>query len=59
MTTNMFYMWLNASQIKTLKVETLGYVGIGFSPTGGMHGADIILAWVEPDSGAVILSVSP
>ena len=40
------------------QVEALGYVGLGFSPTGGMHGADILLAWVDPDTGALVLSVS-
>ena len=30
-------------------VRTLGYVGLGFSPSGGMHGADIALAWVGAD----------
>ena len=40
------------------QVEALGYVGIGFSPTGGMDGADIVIAWVDPDTGTVVLSVS-
>ena len=39
-------------------MEALGYVGIGFSPTGGMHGADIVLTWVDPDTGVAVLSVS-
>ena len=28
-------------------VATHGYIGLGFSPSGGMHGADIVLAWVD------------
>ena len=38
-----------------LSVKTLGYVGLGFSPNGGMNGADIVLAWVG-DDGIVHLS---
>lgn len=44
--------------IENPQVEALGYVGIGFSPTGGMHGADIVLTWVDPDTGVAVLSVS-
>ena len=29
-----------------LEVEAHGYVGLGFSPGGGMHGADMVLGWV-------------
>ena len=29
-----------------LSVATHGYVGLGFSPSGGMDGADIAVAWV-------------
>ena len=25
----------------------MGWIGLGFSPTGGMVGADIIMAWVD------------
>ena len=39
-----------------LQVATLGYVGIGFSPNGGMASSDMILAWVTAD-GAVVLHV--
>ena len=28
-------------------VETLGYVGLGWSAKGGMKDADIITAWVD------------
>ena len=28
-------------------MATHGYIGLGFSPGGGMHGADIMLAWVD------------
>ncbi len=39
-----------------LQVQTLGYVAIGFSPNGGMKGADIALAWVDDQNGKVHLS---
>ncbi|XP_064097931.1 MOXD1 homolog 1-like isoform X2 [Macrobrachium nipponense] len=32
-------------------VATTGYVGLGFSPGGGMKDADIILGWVKDDTG--------
>lgn len=35
----------------------MGYVGLGFSPNGGMRGADIVLGWVDA-AGKVILHVS-
>ena len=34
-----------------ITVNTLGYVGLGFSPSGGMDGADIIIAWVDDNTG--------
>lgn len=37
------------------KVKTLGYVAIGFSPNGGMKGADIALGWVNDNDGKVHL----
>ena len=39
-----------------LTVKTRGYVGLGFSPAGGMHSADIVLGWVDDTTGAVHLS---
>jgi len=36
-----------------LEVATRGYVGLGFSPGGGMHGADMVVAWVQ--GGRVVL----
>ncbi|XP_077991084.1 DBH-like monooxygenase protein 1 [Glandiceps talaboti] len=30
-----------------IHVRTLGYVGLGFSPTGGMTNADIVIGWVK------------
>ncbi|XP_042880664.1 DBH-like monooxygenase protein 1 isoform X2 [Penaeus japonicus] len=30
-----------------VQVATRGYVGLGFSPTGGMKGADVVLGWVD------------
>jgi len=38
-----------------LEVATHGYIALGFSPSGGMHGSDIALAWVD-SSGGVHLS---
>nr|XP_045584690.1 DBH-like monooxygenase protein 1 homolog [Procambarus clarkii] len=37
-----------------VQVATRGYVGLGFSPSGGMQGADIILGWIC-DKGHVFL----
>ncbi|XP_064118161.1 DBH-like monooxygenase protein 1 isoform X2 [Macrobrachium nipponense] len=34
-----------------IQVETTGFIGIGFSPSGGMKGADIVLAWVDDFTG--------
>lgn len=34
-----------------LEAPTLGYVGLGFSQSGGMPGADIIVAWVDDATG--------
>lgn len=39
------------------QVRTQGYVGLGFSPNGGMKGADVVLGWVA-DDGKVMLQVS-
>ena len=41
--------WLPDTQGVTFRysVATHGYIGLGFSPGGGMHGADIMLAWVD------------
>lgn len=33
-----------------IQVAARGFVGLGFSPNGGMKGADIVLGWVD-DSG--------
>lgn len=55
---SIIFRTISASVIENPQVEALGYVGIGFSPTGGMHGADIVIAWVDPDTGTVVLSVS-
>ncbi|KAF2880698.1 hypothetical protein ILUMI_25476, partial [Ignelater luminosus] len=30
-----------------VEAKTRGYVGIGFSPNGGMEGADIVLGWID------------
>ena len=30
-----------------VEVETMGWVGLGFSPNGGMIGSDIMMGWVK------------
>ena len=42
--------------ILQITAETTGWVGIGFSPTGSMTNADIIMAWVT-DGGTTHLLV--
>jgi len=38
----------------TIRAETTGWVGLGFSPNGGMAGADIAVAWVTSDGDAFL-----
>lgn len=38
-------------------MATKGYVGLGFSPNGGMAGSDIVLGWVT-DGGEVMVQAS-
>ena len=33
--------------VSKIEAEVSGWVGIGFSPKGGMTDADIIMAWVD------------
>lgn len=40
-----------------IEAKTKGYVGIGFSPNGKMENADIVLAWVEDETGKAFLMV--
>jgi hypothetical protein len=42
-----------------VEAATRGYVGVGFSPGGGMAAADIVLGWVDDNTGEVYLVVSP
>ncbi|XP_071788240.1 DBH-like monooxygenase protein 1 [Asterias amurensis] len=37
-----------------VSVETSGWVGLGFSPRGGMEGADVVIGWV--DNGKAFLT---
>ncbi|XP_064596675.1 DBH-like monooxygenase protein 1 homolog [Liolophura sinensis] len=37
-------------------VETRGYIGVGFSPNGGMKGSDIVIGWVDDVTGQGYLS---
>lgn len=41
-----------------VEAATRGYVGVGFSPGGGMAAADIVLGWVDDNTGDVHLVVS-
>jgi hypothetical protein len=41
-----------------VEAATRGYVGVGFSPGGGMAAADIVLAWVDDNTAQVYLVVS-
>ncbi|KAF4518097.1 hypothetical protein B566_EDAN007798 [Ephemera danica] len=41
-----------------IEAPTRGYVGLGFSPNGGMTGADIVIGWVDDDAGDPHLAVS-
>lgn len=52
--------WQPRHQEIAFKVEarTKGYVGIGFSPNGGMKGADIVVGWVDDATGQPFLLVS-
>ncbi|XP_047476487.1 DBH-like monooxygenase protein 1 [Penaeus chinensis] len=42
-------LWTPGEQdvVFEIQVATRGYVGLGFSPNGGMKGADIVLGWVD------------
>jgi len=39
--------------VAEVAVKSTGWVGVGFSPNGGMAGADIVMGWVEDDGTAV------
>ncbi len=41
-----------------VEVETLGWVGFGLSPSGGMQGSDIVIAWVDDADGKAFFHVS-
>ncbi|XP_067947435.1 DBH-like monooxygenase protein 1 homolog [Watersipora subatra] len=42
----------------TVTCETTGWVGLGFSPSGSMADADIIVAWVADDGSSYLLDMS-
>lgn len=47
---NKFHVFWNEDDVKLtmeIQVETLGWVGIGFSSNGAMPGADIYMAWIR------------
>ncbi|XP_063244204.1 MOXD1 homolog 1-like [Bacillus rossius redtenbacheri] len=57
------HSWLDAGRVRLqwgrqgdelvllLEAATAGYVGLGFSPGGGMAGADMVVGWVDDASG--------
>lgn len=52
--------WQNRHQEVLFRVEarTKGWIGIGFSPNGGMENADIVIGWVDERRGRAYLGVS-
>jgi hypothetical protein len=38
---------------------TTGWMSIGLSANGGMGGADIVIIWINRDTGAATIVVSP
>ncbi|XP_044759194.1 MOXD1 homolog 1 [Coccinella septempunctata] len=38
-----------------VEARTRGYIGIGFSPNGGMEDADIVIGWVDDRNGRAFL----
>ncbi|XP_069961322.1 DBH-like monooxygenase protein 1 [Cherax quadricarinatus] len=44
-----FMLWtpMNDKIVIEVQVATLGYVGLGFSPNGGMRGSDVVIGWVD------------
>lgn len=41
-----------------VRASTTGWVGFGLSPNGGMIGSDVVIGWVDDDSGEAFLHVS-
>lgn len=41
-----------------VEARTKGYIGIGFSPDGGMENADIVIGWVDDGNGKAFLLVN-
>lgn len=57
---NIILRWQPRHQEISFRVEakTKGYIGIGFSPNGGMEGADIVIGWIDDnDSKAYLLVI--
>ncbi|XP_064598301.1 DBH-like monooxygenase protein 1 homolog [Liolophura sinensis] len=51
-----FHLWWDFDEEKVIfevRVKTLGYVGLGLSPNGGMTGADVIMGGVSDVDGKV------
>lgn len=40
------------------EVRTRGWVGLGLSPNGGMSGSDLVIGWVDDNSGRTHFDVS-
>ncbi|XP_018333725.1 MOXD1 homolog 1 [Agrilus planipennis] len=49
--------WQPRHQEISFRIEaaTRGYIGLGFSPNGGMEGADIVLGWIDDNTGKAYL----
>ena len=46
-TYHIFWKYDNATITFEIHAKTLGWVGFGLSPNGGMAGSDVIIAWVK------------
>ena len=44
---NVFWKYDSATITFEIHAKTLGWVGFGLSPNGGMAGSDVIIAWVN------------
>ena len=38
-----------------MSAKTLGWVGFGISPNGGMKGSDMVIGWVDPAADVFVL----
>jgi hypothetical protein len=54
------FYWNNTATdlIGEIHVKTNGWVGFGLSPNGGMANSDVIVGWIDDNTGAVNFTVS-